>query len=429
MSITSALSIATSGLQAQSQAFTSISSNIANVSTIGYKASDTSFSALLTETSSTTASGVGGVVATTSQGISNSGDIESTGVSTELAISGSGFFAVTGETDASEVYYTRDGTFSVDDSGYLVNDNGYYLNGWELDENGDVIASNRSSTQSLEPINLSDISGIPEATSNLEIVATVPADAEVNESFVSDTEIYDSLGTSHTVELTWTKTDTNTWTVTASDPTLASDTSETSGTSGGEVITVTFNTDGSLASVSSSTGADPVSFSFSGWTSGAADSTVTLDLGTVGKTDGLKQASSDDGNPQLSVTRTTQDGWSAGTLESVSIGSDGTVTANFDNGQSRAVYKIPVVTFSNPDGLASVSGTVYSATVNSGQYQLKEGGSDGAGSIQSEALEQSTADTATELTRMIYAQQAYSAAAKVVTAAQEMMDTLISAKR
>jgi flagellar hook protein FlgE len=425
MSITSALSIATSGLQAQSQAFTSISSNIANVSTIGYKASDTSFSALLTETSSTTASGIGGVVATTNQGISNSGDIESTGVSTELAISGSGFFAVTGETDSSEVYYTRDGTFSVDDSGYLVNDNGYYLNGWELDENGDVIASNRSSTQSLEPINLSDISGIPKATANLEIVATVPADAELNESFVSDTEIYDSLGTSNTVELTWTKTDTNTWTVSASNPTLSSDTDTVSGATGGEVITVTFNTDGSLASVDPS----PATLSFSGWTSGAADSSITLDLGTVGKSDGLKQASSTDGDPQISVTRTSQDGWSAGTLESVSIGSDGTVTANFDNGQSRAVYKIPVVTFSNPDGLASVSGTVYSATVNSGQYQLKEGGSDGAGSIQSEALEQSTADTATELTRMIYAQQAYSAAAKVVTAAQEMMDTLISAKR
>lgn len=425
MSITSALSIATSGLAAQSKAFTSISSNLANVSTIGYKASSTSFTVLVSGTSNSSSAGIGGVVASTSQGISALGDIEDTGVNTELAIDGNGFFAVSAAVDSSQIAYTRNGTFSVNESGYLVNEDGYYLNGWALDENGDVSARNRSSTQSLDPINLADISGMPQATTSLGLTATLPADAAIGDSFVTDAEIYDSLGASHTVVLNWTKTGENAWSVTADDPVSAADTSITTGDSDGATIDLTFNTDGTLASVSPS----PATLSFTDWTTGAADSSITLDLGTIGKTDGLKQASTVSGDPRITVNNKTQDGWSAGTLKSVSIEADGTVMASFDNGQSRAVYKIPVVTFNNPDGLQLINGTVYSATVNSGQYQLKEAGSNGAGGIRSEALESSTADTSTELTRMIYAQQAYSAAAKVVTAAQEMMDTLIQAKR
>lgn len=424
MSITSALSIATSGLQAQSAAFTSISSNIANVSTVGYKASSTSFEAMLSD-GSRRSTGTGGVTGTNSQNISANGDIETTGVATELAIAGNGFFAVTPASGSNQVYYTRDGSFSTDDEGYLVNDAGYYLNGWALDENGDIIAANRTSTQSLEPINLATISGTPQPTANIDLAATLPADAAVGDSFVTDAEIYDSLGTAHSVQLTWTKTAANEWTVEAGDPVAAADTTATTGTSDGASIAITFNTDGSLATVNPA----PAQFGFTGWTSGAADSTITLDLGTIGSTNGLRQASTTDGNPRISGYSAPQDGWSAGTLEDVTIDSDGTVIANFDNGQSRAVYKIPVVTFANADGLDSVSGTVYSATAYSGQYQLKEAGSDGAGDIRAESLEQSTADTATEMSRMIYAQQAYSAAAQVVTAAQEMMDTLIQAKR
>lgn len=424
MSITSALSIATSGLQAQSAAFSSISSNIANVSTIGYKASSTSFEALLSD-SSGRSTGIGGVTSTNSQNISARGDIEMTGVATELAIDGNGFFAVTSATGSNQVYYTRDGSFSTDDQGYLVNDAGYYLNGWALGENGDIIAANRTSTQSLEPINLATISGTPQPTSIVDLAATLPADAAVGDAFVTDAEIYDSLGTAHSVQLTWTKTAANEWTVQAGDPVSAADTTVTTGASDGASIAITFNSNGSLATVNPT----PAQFGFSGWTSGAADSTITLDLGTVGRTDGLRQISTTDGNPKVSGYSATQDGWSAGTLKDVTIGADGTVIANFDNGQSRAVYKIPVVTFANADGLDSVSGTVYSATAYSGQYQLKEAGSNGAGGIRAQSLEHSTADTATEMTRMIYAQQAYSAAAKVVTAAQEMMDTIIQAKR
>lgn len=424
MSITNALSIATSGLQAQSAAFSSISSNIANVSTVGYKASSTSFESLLSD-SSGDATGIGGVIGTNSQNISAHGDIETTGGATEMAIDGNGFFAVTASSSSSQIYYTRDGSFQTDDDGYLVNDAGYTLSGWALDENGNIAAANRSSTQSLTPINLADISGAPQPTSAIDLTATLPADAAIGDAFVTDAEIYDSLGTSHSVILTWTKTAENEWSVQAGDPASPADTSVATGTSDASVIALTFNTDGSLATVNPS----PAQLGFSGWTSGAADSTITLDLGTVGRSDGVRQSSTTDGNPKVSGFSADQDGWSAGTLKDVTINADGTVMANFDNGQSRAVYKIPVVTFSNPEGLDSVSGTVYSATAYSGQYQLKEAGSDGAGGIRAESLEHSTADTATEMTRMIYAQQAYSAAAKVVTAAQEMMDTIIQAKR
>ncbi|SNS52764.1 MULTISPECIES: flagellar hook protein FlgE [unclassified Azospirillum] len=424
MSITNALSIATSGLQAQSAAFSSISSNIANVSTVGYKASSTSFESLLSD-SSGDSTGIGGVTGTNSQNISAHGDIEGTGVATEMAIDGNGFFAVTASSSSSQIYYTRDGSFQTDDNGYLVNDAGYTLSGWALDENGNIAAANRSSTQSLAPINLADISGAPQPTAAIDLTATLPADAAIGDAFVTDAEIYDSLGTAHSVLLTWTKTAENEWTAQAGDPASPASTDVVTGTSDASVIALTFNTDGSLASVNPS----PAQLGFSGWTSGAADSAITLDFGTIGRSDGVRQSSSTDGNPKVSGFKADQDGWSAGTLKDVTINADGTVMANFDNGQSRAVYKIPIVTFTNPEGLDSVSGTVYSATAYSGQYQLKEAGSDGAGGIRAESLEHSTADTATEMTRMIYAQQAYSAAAKVVTAAQEMMDTIIQAKR
>ncbi|MDZ5648784.1 flagellar hook protein FlgE [Nitrospirillum sp. BR 11828] len=423
MSIFSALNTATSALYAQSKAFTSISSNISNSSTTGYKATDTSFTALLTDSQSSSAD-YGGVIASTTQSVSSQGDITSTDVTTNLALDGDGMFVVN-DGSSSQSYYTRDGSFSEDNSGNLVNTEGYYLEGWATDDSGNILATNRSDTASLEKINLDNISGSPKATTKVTSSLNLPSDATVGSSYTTDTEVYDSLGNSSTVTMTWTKTGTNTWELDASNPVSATDGSTVTGTSSGTPVSLVFNSDGSLASPTSN-----IQLSITGWSSGATDSSITLDYGENGGSGSITQYASGSTTPSVTTTGTPkQDGYAKGTLNSVDINTDGSVVANFDNGQSKTVYKIPVATFANADGLTAVSGQTYAQSTASGAYSLKEAGSDGAGTIESKSLESSNVDTSDELSRMIYAQQAYSAAAKVVSTAQDMMDTLLQAKR
>ncbi|WP_044562871.1 flagellar hook protein FlgE [Azospirillum sp. B4] len=422
MSIFSALNTATSALYAQSKAFTSISSNISNSSSTGYKATDTSFTALLTDSQSSSAD-YGGVTASTLQTVSSQGDITSSSTTTNLALDGDGMFVVN-DGSSTQAYYTRDGSFSEDDDGYLVNTEGYYLEGWATDDDGNILATNRSDTASLEKINLDDITGSPNATTKVTTSMNLPSDAEVGDSYTTDTEVYDSLGNSSTVTLTWTKTGTNSWELDASNPVSATDGSTVTGTSSGTPVTLTFNSDGSLASPTTD-----ISLGITGWSSGATDSTITLDYGENGGSGSITQYASGSTTAGVTVTSTKQDGYAKGTLSSVDINTDGSVVANFDNGQSKTVYKIPVATFANEDGLTAVSGQTYAQSTASGSYTLKEAGSDGAGTIESSSLESSNVDVSDELSRMIYAQQAYSAAAKVVSTAQDMMDTLMQAKR
>lgn len=424
MSITSAIYSATSGLTAQSKALASISSNIANSSTTGYKSTGTSFNSYLTK-STMVDEETGGVMAFTTRNIDQQGEIQSSTTTTNMAINGEGFFVVSDATSDGATLYTRNGSFSTDADGYLSNSEGDYLYGWALNDDGSIAATNKSSVDSLTAINVSDIKGTPKATSTIGIDANLPSDADTGDSFTSDVEMYDSLGVSHSVSLTWTKTAENTWSLDAADPTLSSDATTTTGTISGFPMTLNFNTDGSLDSTSPS----PATFSVSGWTTGAGDSTVTLDLGDASSSSGLTQHASEDDTPSVTVESTTQDGYAPGTLTGTTIGSDGIVKAVFDNGESRAIYQIPIATFANANGLESVSGSTFSQTSDAGQYQLRAAGDGKAGTITSSALESSTVELTDEFTRMITAQQAYTAASKVVTTAQDMMDTLMAMKR
>ena len=421
MSLTGALNSAISGLSAQSQSIAMVSDNLANSSTTAYKTTTASFSELVTNASSSSYSS-GGVVTSSRSNISEQGLLTATGVSTNLAISGNGFFAVSTASSGGEVYYTRDGEFSTDSDGYLVND-GNYLQGWRTDADGNVIGS--ESAGSLTAIDTDIVSSTASATTSTAIQANLPADAEVNDTFTTDMPLYDSLGTAQSVEVTWTKTAENTWTASFADPTLSSDGTTTSGTVSSSAISITFNEDGSLASTSPS----PATLSITGWRTGAADSTITLDLGSAGKMDGLTQYSSGTDSPTVDLTGITSDGMAYGTLTSVSIGDDGLVTASYSNGENIAIYKIPVATFTNPDGLVTVGGGLYTATSSSGNATLHEAGTGGAGDIKGGQLEASATDSSEEFSTMIAAQQAYSASAQVITAVNKMFDTLLSAVR
>lgn len=425
MSLSSALSTAVSGLTAQSIALSAISENIANSSTTAYKTTEVSFQSLVSGAMGS-ATSTSSVVAKSSQALNVTGTISSTSVATNIAIDGAGYFVVAGKaTDTgSDLVYSRNGSFSTDSDGYLVNSEGYYLMGFPTDADGNILSSNTSDLTSLSAINLDSISGTAKATSTVTMAANLPADATTGQSFDTSMEVIDSLGVSHTVGQTWTKTGDNTWSLSLSDPTLTKDGTTTSGTISPSMVTVTFNSDGSLATTDPS----PVAISITGLSTGAADSAITLDLGDTGGTDGLTQFASTSSTLSISPTFE-QDGANYGQLSGITIDGNGLVTANFDNGVSLAIYQIPVATFSNPNGLTHVSGTVYDENTNAGQVHLNLPGDGSAGSLVASALEGSTTDIATEFNKMIIAQQAYSAASQVVSASSDMFDTLIQAVR
>lgn len=421
MSLSGALSSAVSALNAQSSALAMVSTNLANTSTTGYKAITSSFSSLLSGGTSKASNGTGGVSVASVSNVSAQGLLSTSTVSTNMAISGNGFFVVSPGSDSKDLSYTRNGEFSVDNEGYLVN-NGYYLMGWATDADGNIIGSASNST--LSAIDTDAISTIATPTSTMSMIANLPAEAATGDSFTSSMEVYDSLGTAGAITVTWTKTAENTWSATFSDPTLASDTTQTIGTVSSDPIEITFNADGTLASTDPS----PPLLTIDSWTTGAADSSISIGMGTTGTASGLSQYAS--GASTLAVDlESTQDGVAFGSLTAIEITDDGTVNAQYDNGMSRAIYKIPVATFTNSDGLAVGDGGIYKASSASGTATLRLAGTGGAGTINGSMLELSTTDTNAEFSRMMAAQQAYSGAAQIMTAANSMFETLISAVR
>ncbi|SCM71081.1 FlgE protein [uncultured Pleomorphomonas sp.] len=414
MSLTGAMNSAVSAMKAQSTALSIISNNLANISTTGYKASSTNFSSLLTSGSTSSASG--GVTATKSQNILASGTLVSSSIATNLAVDGDGFFAVT--TGDGNIYYTRNGAFTIDDdTGYLTN-NGYLLMGWPTDADGNVVGGTTQSN--LEIIDTNNLSGYAAATTKASLTGVLPADAEVGDSYTSELELYDSLGTAYTMGVTWTKTGENTWEMSFSSLTSGNGTVEAAPT---DTIEITFNADGTLASPSTAT------LAISGLSDGSAAMSIALGFGTAGASDGLSQYALDSSNTTVDIA-CTGNGCAYGTLSGVTIDEDGTVYANYSNGMSLSLYKIPLATFANANGLIEMSNSVYAlAGTSSGGATYHFAGSGGAGSIQSYRLEESTTDTNTEFSNMIAAQQAYSAASQVISTAKDMFDALLAAVR
>ena len=417
MSLSGALSSAISGLAAQSTALSMISDNISNADTTGYKTTSASFQDLVTASSSSTAYSSGGVSVSSFANITQQGLLSETTTATNVAIQGSGFFVTTDALSNGSSFYTRNGAFTTDSSGYLVN-NGYYLEGWRTDASGNIIGS--ESASSLAPINTEVASSSAAATTKTTIAANLPSDAAVGDTYTSSMTVYDSLGNPASVQITWDKTATNSWTASFADPTSTSDTSTSIGTIGttNNPLTLTFNSDGSLATPTTSP-----TLSVTGWSDGAADSSVTLNLAS------LTQNASNETTPSVSVTGITSDGYAYGTLSSISVGKNGMVDATYSNGQTIPIYQIALATFPAADSLSANSDGMYSATVDAGSPTLQTSGANGAGTIYGSELESSTTDTSGQFSNMISAQQAYSAASQVITTVDKMYDTLISAMR
>jgi flagellar hook protein FlgE len=420
MSLTGALNSAVSALSAQSSALSMVSQNLANSNTYGYKTTTASFESLIADSASSAYS-AGGVSVTGVSSISSQGSLVSSATSTNMAIEGNGFFVVGNDSANGDIYYSRNGQFTIDKNGYLSNGE-YYLQGWPTDAEGTVLGA--TTTAALQTVDTKAIGSIAAATTSVSLQANLPADAAVGDKFESELEVYDSLGTAATTTVTWTKTAENTWSAAFSNATSADGTTLLGTSPASNTVSISFNSDGTLAS----TNPNPPTLSFTAWTTGAADSAITLDMGTAGSSSGLSQLST--GADKLSVSlEYDQDGISYGTLTGVELGDDGTVYANYDNDQRRAIYKVAVATFNNADGLTSLSSGVYAANSMSGASSLHVAGTNGAGTISGSMLEASTTDTSQEFSNMMAAQQAYSAAAQVMSSVNTMYDTLLSAMR
>lgn len=252
------------------------------------------------------------------------------------------------------------------------------------------------------------------------------ASGDITAQFSRNVRIYDGLGAGHDIRFSFIKTATNTWAVEI-HAIPASDISTS--LVDGQIATgsIVFNGDGSLRSVSS-TLTDTLNVV---WNNGASASKIDLDLGTAGQqfgtpgataiglTDGLSQFDS-----AYNVNFANQNGAPVGQLVSVSISDDGKVVASYSNGETQALYQLPLADFASPDSLRSISGNVYAQTRDSGEVNLRQAGTNGTGKIVAAALEQSNVDLAEQLTDMIVAQRSYQANTKVIKTADDLLDQL-----
>ncbi len=408
----SILNTSVSGMLADTSWLSSISQNVSNSNTTGYKNVETEFSALVDEAATAAEPGMG---VTTSLRTLNSlqGSVVSTSTNTDLAVQGAGYFVVS---DASgTLYLTRNGSFAPDASGNLVNSSGYYLMGAEAGAGGSTPSFN--SLSDLSKVNTTSAGLLATPTTAGVIAANLPSTAvpiatanlpSTNTSssvYTAETSLvaYDNLGGAHQLDIYFSNTGSNTWEVDVFDHSAASAGGGFPYSSGPLATqTLAFNsTNGSLSSGS------PISIAIPN------GQTMSLDLS---KTTQLASA--------FAVSSATANGNAPAALTGVSFGTDGKLSFQYSSGLSQVAYQIPLGNVPSPDNLTTLNGGVLSANSQSGQVTLGAPGSGGLGSLVPSALESSTVDLATELTDMIQAQSAYEANSKVFQTGANIFDVL-----
>ncbi len=470
MSIYGAMTTAISGLNAQTARIGHISDNIANTSTIGYKKVGTRFSALVTQ-SSQQSHEPGGVVAHPHYNVSLQGSIEASSRTSHLAINGNGFFAVKNFSDDNQtpgidrqISYTRKGDFEPDATGNLVNSSGFFLQGWRYNADGVTFPSKELTT-----VNIGNLTGNVRTTTSVVLGANLPASEsggatrttpaattpianQTLSQMFSEQVYYDDLGRPRTMRMEWYATGADTadpreWTVqvfeVAADGTPADDGAGTP-TTYYAWTEVNFNTTGTAAGTLASdqttgitngghAGAgdlvasvvnDEVILTLDGGTFPGFASDIIINIGEADRAIGVTQSSDD-----FAITNLTQDGLPYGQFEAITIDDQGDVFAQYGNGVSEKIFRIPMITFSNPDGLQLMDGGTYRATVESGDPVISDAGVGRAGEFAPEALEASNVDIAEEFTLMIQAQRAYSANSRVITTSDQMLEEVINLKR
>jgi flagellar hook protein FlgE len=405
-------SIPLSGLAASGEALNIISNNLANFNTDGYKDQSANFQDLFYQNYGSDGAGdpiqvgAGAEVGSTATNFSD-GSLQNTGVSSNAALTGNGFF-VTEQANGS-VQYTRAGDFTVNSAGQLVTSEGQTVMGYPA-VNGVV---NQGAV--LSPLLVGQgQNSPPAATTTMQQQTNLDAAATVGTTFSTPMTVYDSLGESHVLTFNYTMSAPNTWTYQVTLPAA-----DTGGAGAPTVLaagTLNFNSSGNLTAP---VGTVPVAVN--GLADGAANMNVAWSLTDPNGNSLLTQVAS-----ASTTASTDQNGFVAGTLQSFNIMQDGTVEGQFSNGQTQAIGQIAVASFANNQGLQLVGGSSYQSTLASGAAVIGTANSGGRGTITGGAVELSNVDISTEFTNLIVVQRAFEADARVVTTFDSVSSSTIN---
>lgn len=433
MTISSSLNAGVAGLNANATRLATISDNISNSSTYGYKRASTDFHSMVISSQGATYS-AGGVRTTSQRLIDERGSLVSTSHPTDLAVRGRGMIPVAlasevdAENGAPQMFLSTTGSFRTDADGYLKSPSGMVLMGWPALPDGSIPTYPRDTQDALEPVRLNVNQFTGEPTTKIDVAVNLPA-VQTEAGSSGDlqqlsVEYYDNLGTSENVKLEFAPTvpgtgSSNEWTLTVKD-TAQNDavigeytlTFDDSRTAGGNLQAVTTTSGGAY---DPSTGVMIVD---------VEGGPIELNIGRVGSSEGLTQLS--DSFAPVSISK---DGTPVGNMTQVEVDPNGFVHAYFDTGITRTIYQVPLVDVPNPNGMLSLDNQTYLPSPESGSFFLWNAGDGPTGDIVAYAREESTTDVATELTSMIQTQRAYSTNAKVIQTVDEMLQETTNIKR
>jgi flagellar hook protein FlgE len=435
MTISSSLNASVAGLAANANRLATISDNIANSATFGYKRAVTDFHSMVISNSRGTYS-AGGVRTTSSRLIDQTASLVATQNSTDLAVRGRGLLPVTTETSVglgngeNPLLLASTGSFRPDDLGYLRSPAGLVLMGWPANLDGTLPTFPRDSVDGLEPIQINGNQFSGEATTRVDLAVNLPATStEAGAVGLEETlsvEYFDNLGKSAQLVVNFTPSvpaagdvASNQWNMTIAD-------SESGGAVIGEytlLFDATRGGGGTLLSVSTVSGGDydpltgEVALTVAGGDMGFA-------IGTPGSTAGLTQLSD-----EFAPVSISKNGTPVGSLTSIEVDPNGYVRASFDTGINRVLYQVPLVDVSNLNGLETIDSQAYRVTPDSGPFFLWDAGDGPTGDIVGYAREESATDVAHELTQLIQTQRAYSSNAKVIQTVDEMLQETTNIKR
>ena len=416
------------GLKTFSSSLGVIGNNLANMNTIGYKSGRAQFAELVSQAFGTATNGAGnalqsglGVRLAGVQSQFSQGALQATGLVTDMAIQGNGFFVMRDASGAQ--MYSRAGSFTFDRDGYLVNPAGQRVQAYTQRDALGRIQSSGDLGDVLIPLGMQSD---PQATAIMRLQLNLDAQTDLAAPpFATSIAVYDSLGAEHDLTMRFTPQDTD------SDGTIDQwlweavlPASELAGGGTGDTIvgsgTLQFDGNGQLVSPTTDQ-----SISIPAWANGANAQTVTWQL--------FDPAS---GDPVLSsfakssvLSDYYQDGFPPGELQGLSVDAAGLITGTFCNGRTEELAQIAIANFNNPGGLLKAGDNAFVATVGSGPAVIGEAGLGGRGSIAAQALELSNVDITEQFTDMIIAQRGYQSNSRVITTTDEVIQEALSIKR
>ncbi len=443
MSLFSTMNTGSAGLGVSTTWMSVIGDNIANLNTTGYKGGRASFADFMPQHVFGTAGGgqIGGGAATSQVAtLFGQGSLESSGNALDMAIVGKGFFVVN---DGDQSYYTRAGNFGFDDEGYVTNANGLRVQGYS--GNGDGVSA------ALGDLKI-PTKGIPgTATDTVTIEANLSGDEEIGTElaaldfygtgagasslvdageaadFTTSTTIYDSLGVGHDVTILFERSGANEWSWRA-----VSDASEVYDSTGAPFATetgsafelssgtVTFDSNGAVSAVTQTDTSATTGWNYLGSTTPQ----LTFDFG-MDAAGAETEGSLTMGGGASALVALDQNGSMTGELSSLSVSEDGTVVGSYTNGEQVDVGRVGIATFGGDAGLERVGNALFRATPDAGDPAIGAAGTGGRGSITGNALEKSNVDLESEFVSMITAQRSYQANSKVISTANDTLQTLL----